>query len=121
MAFLRLFWNECVNWHNSFYHGIGVLIVHMMESQIPSVLLCANYLTKSKGEIDHYTVVKNCIFCRKVHLSFASFILSILTFFYTFLKGVVSEPDWIIWLTKIWLVALDIYIRANLSYCLHID
>lgn len=43
--------------------------------------------------------------------------LSILTFLYTFLKGVVSKTDWITWLTKIELVALDLSIRANLSYC----
>lgn len=98
----------------------GVPVVLVMRSYVSSTFLCAYYLIKLRGEIDsHLLDIKYYIFCQEVHLvlvtSFNYFfkkrylfiyfkIVSILIFIYTFLRGVVSETDWVIWLTKIGLL-----------------
>lgn len=65
--------------------GIGVSVVLVMESYVSNILLYACYLTKSKGEIDHLLEVKHYILFQKGHtILVISFILSILTFLYTF-------------------------------------
>lgn len=105
--------------HSIIGAGVSVAIL-VMESYVSNILLCAYYLINSKGEIDHHLLdIKH--FIQKVDLIFVtSLILSVFTFLYTFLRGIVWETDLIIWMTKIRLVALNIsVIRATLSYCFH--
>lgn len=101
--------------------GTGVSVVLVMESYVSNILLYACYLTKSKGEIDHYLLeVKHYILFQKGHMILViSFILSILTFLYTFQR---IRDSWDHLAEKDWAAGTESSVTAaDRSCCLHTD